>query len=395
MVLEFESIAPGRVNLIGEHIDYNDLSVLPMAVDREITLRFVPLDTARVCLSSPRAEFPTVEFSLDKAIVAEESGHWSNYVRAAAHGLLQAGYPLLRGLQASVQGTIPIASGMSSSSALVVASAQALLHANHLECDPLELAGLMASAERFVGVAGGGMDQAASLNGRAGHALRIDFKPLGCEPIPIPKGWGFCVASSLIRAEKSSGVKQAYNQRTVDCASALQQVWPLVCKDRSLEDATYGQLLGLHREGGPSPGELIEQAVDTLDETLAKRFRHVVGEAQRVHLAEAALRQADALSFGQLMLASHESLRTDYEVSLPELDELVALAMANGAYGARLTGAGFGGCAVILCPQVSLASLQSALARAYYEPRGIRGAQLGEVLFEVRASQGARVVTCD
>lgn len=395
--MHYDSIAPGRVNLIGEHIDYNDLSVMPMAVDREVRMTFQVSADATVRVGSAGAEFEAAEFRLDRPIVASAQGHWSNYVRAAALGLLNAGYVLERGMDANVRSTIPIACGMSSSSALVVAAAQALLHANDLKCPPLALASLMAAAEQFVGVAGGGMDQAASLNGRAGHALRVDFNPLKCEALPIPKGWRFCAASSLIRAEKSSRLKDAYNQRTLDCSAALQQVWSKGRVGRTLAEANYLELLNAGPGTEPSAWteKLLQMAKVNLIPRVASRFRHVVGEAQRVKQAESALHAGDAEAFGQLMLASHESLRVDYEVSLPELDELVDLAMANGAHGARLTGAGFGGCVVMLCSDETLGSLLSALGAAYFAPRGVHGLALDQVLFEVIPSEGARVVAQD
>jgi galactokinase len=397
----FESIAPGRINLIGEHIDYNDLSVLPMAVDRDMRIRFRPRADGVVRVSSPMAEFETREFSLVSPIQPAESGDWSNYVRAAAEGLLQAGCELDRGIDGEVRGTIPVAAGMSSSSALVVASANALLHANGIQMDPLELATLMAQAERYVGVAGGGMDQAASVNGKAGHALRIDFAPLGFEAIPMPSQWCWVVASSMVRAEKSSGSKEAYNERTTDCRDALQAVWQVARPDELDAVPTYRDLLGRTGVAGePLPeDELLAHASRTLAPRLEKRFRHVVSECARVDRAQSALRADDPEAFGELMAHSHESLRVDYEVSISELDELVTLARKHGALGARLTGAGFGGCVIALCLPDKLDELMSSLTAGYYAPRGVGsakgGVELSEVLFEVTASQGAHVIQAE
>ncbi len=397
----FESIAPGRVNLIGEHIDYNNLSVLPMAVDRDTRIRFHALDEALVRLSSPMAEFESREFPLGSPIEPAPAGDWSNYVRAAAQGLQQAGCALTRGFEGHVRGNIPVAAGMSSSSALVVASANALLHANDIPMPPLELAELMAQAERYVGVAGGGMDQAASVNGRAGHALRIDFAPLGFEAIPMPEDWCWVVASSMLRAEKSAGLKQEYNQRTQDCQRALQALWSLARPSLTGREPSYRELLS-SEQGATQPAaqaQLLELAATTLDANLLARFRHVVTEAGRVQQAQAALRTDDPRAFGALMNQSHESLRSDYQVSIPELDELVGLATANGAHGARLTGAGFGGCVIALCPPARLEGLLAALEVAYYAPRGVDSAQdpaaLAKVLFQVKAADGARVLPAE
>ena len=200
----WRAIAPGRVNLIGEHTDYNGLPVFPIAIDRDVRIEFTVTDNPVVRLDSPLARFDPFTFQLKRPIEAARQGDWSNYVRAAARGLLEHGVPLERGIEGTVYGDVPIASGLSSSSALVVASALALLKANGMAVggegvarpavaapalSRLELAALMARAERFVGLEGGGMDQAACLHGVAGHALRIEFEPLRVTPVAVPEGW--------------------------------------------------------------------------------------------------------------------------------------------------------------------------------------------------------------
>jgi len=400
-VSTYESIAPGRVNLIGEHIDYAGLSVLPMAVDRDIRIRFRVLDEPSVRLSSSISEFEDREFSLLGPAEVVPGGDWSNYARAAAEGLRHAGCSLAMGFEGVVTGSIPVASGMSSSSALVVASAQALLCANDLTMGPLALAELMAAAEHFVGVAGGGMDQAASLNGRKGHAIRVDFDPLRVEAIPMPEDWGWFVASSMVRAEKSTDVKQTYNQRTIDCGRALQAVWDAAGAAAGPHGRdscrTYKSLLAVDHSTDELSSEagLLRAASEVLDPVLERRFRHIVTEAGRVAAAEMALRSGDPGEFGRLMVASHESLRFDCEVSIPELDELVALAMENGAHGARLTGAGFGGCVVVLCPIPAMKSIMESMTQVFFKPRGVlgdKGPLLSQVLFPVKPSTGARIV---
>ena len=374
--------APGRINLIGEHIDYNGLPVLPMALDRHVHLDFEALAHGTVELEGDPA-YGSFAFRLDRATESAPRGHWSNYVRAAARGLLDHGVDLKRGIRGTVTGGVPVAEGLSSSSALVVASALALLHANEAQVEALELAALLARAERYVGVQGGGMDQAASLCGKEGHALRIDFGPLRVTPVPVPEGWRWVVASSLTRAEKAGAVRELYNERRTQCAEALERVgrtsWLEVVETD--EDEFAAILAGARK---------------SLPLTLWRRFRHVVTEGRRVTEAERALRSENLAAFGGLMNASHASLRDDFGVSTPALDEIVGVARDAGAAGARLTGAGFGGSAVALCRATEAKGVIEALIDRFYAPRGGVGRR---ALFVADASDGATVtseggVTC-
>ena len=369
------AIAPGRINLIGEHLDYNGLPVLPMALDRNIRLDFEVLRQPAVELDGD-ADHGPFAFRLDRPIEAAPQGHWSNYVRAAAKGLLDHGVDLKRGIGGTVTGTVPVAEGLSSSSALVVASALALLHANDTHVGALELAELLARAERYVGVQGGGMDQAASLCGAKRHALRIDFEPLRVKPIPIPAGWRWVVASSLARAEKSGAARESYNERRAQCSEALERLgrasWLEVVE---ADEADLASILAGARQALPS--------------TLWRRFRHVATEGRRVFEAEAALRRDDMTAFGRLMTASHASLRDDFGVSTAALDEIVEIALDAGAAGARLTGAGFGGCAIALCRENQAERVMAALRERFYASRG--GA--GGALFVAAASDGATVMS--
>ena len=401
-------IAPGRVNLIGEHTDYNGLPVFPIAIDRDVRVDFQVVDDPVVRLDSPSARFAPFAFQLKRPIEAAARGDWSNYVRAAARGLLEHGVPLERGIEGTVSGDVPIASGLSSSSALVVASALALLRANGVEVGErtgsgdaalpgtvvrtqaaffrLELAALMARAERFVGLEGGGMDQAACLHGVAGHALRIEFDPLRVTAVPVPEGWRWVVASSLVRAEKSAGAREAYNERARQCREALEEVRDAVGVERTPSQASsYRGLVS----AGDLDG-LLRDARRILAPVLFRRFRHVVTEGSRVALAEQAMRDGDVNRFGDLMVRSHESLRDDYEVSTGELDEIVTVALEAGAAGARLTGAGFGGCAVALCDDSTIALVMEALTARFYEPR-LGGPPIRNMLFVAKPSSGARV----
>ena len=376
------SRAPGRVNLIGEHIDYNGLPVLPMALDREIVLRFRPRSDARVILRNTDSRFQPTEFEASADIPKAPAGAWGNYPRAAAQILWRETGPLT-GLEGEISSNLPAAAGLSSSSALVVATALALLDSIGREVPRNQLMAMLARGERYVGLAGGGMDQAISLGGRSGHAMRIDFRPsVSLTSVPVPDDWRIIVASSMVEAAKSAGARDAYNSRVAECRSALELV---ATRGLGIDPpADYHELLGR-----VPAAELLEPARAVLPELLYRRFRHVVTEAVRVAEAEESLRRADLASFGRLLQASHASLRDDYEVSGPELDQLVSIAVGAGAAGARLTGAGFGGAILAVASAGDAPHVIETLRREFYEPR--RVASLNEVLFPVEPSAGASV----
>ena len=393
-------VAPGRVNLIGEHIDYNGLPVLPMALDRAVRIDFATLDEPVVRLTSAAPGCEPTEFRLDRPVVRALQGDWSNYVRAAAWGLVENKGPLeacdrsLRGIEGQVDSDLPVASGLASSSALVVAGALALLKANDVEVAPLDLAALTARAEQFTGVRGGGMDQAACLCGVAGHALRIDFDPLRTTPVPMPDDWRWIVASSLAPAEKSRGAMAAYNARTRECSEALAQVVAAL-PSGGAPSRSYRALTGAF-----PVDELLDRAARAVGPRLLPRFRHVVTERRRVEEAQRAMAEARIDEFGALMVQSHRSLRDDYEVSTPALDEIVSIALDAGAAGARLTGAGFGGCAIVLCSRRAAPTVAEALTARFYAKRRERrllddppfgAVPPSEPIFEARPSAGARV----
>jgi len=344
------------VNLIGEHTDYHGLPVFPMAIQRAVRIELRARKDASVCLANVDPRFEPCRFEISDAIEPSPAGSWANYAKAAAQALHRRS-PLARGFDGLVSGDIPAAAGLASSSALVVASALALIAANEMEIDRGELMELTARAERYVGTHSGGMDQAISLGGRAGHAIRIDFDPIRLDPVLVPSDWRFVIANSLVEAKKSGGARASYNARVRESRRALE-----LARERS-----------------------------TLPEPLDRRYRHVVTEASRVEAAVAAMRSGDLESFGELLDASHASLRDDYEVSCPELDELVRAAREHGAAGARLTGAGFGGCAVLLAREESLAGLLAGLEAAFYGPRGIDPIA-ADALFPAEPSDGARTI---
>ncbi len=378
------SRAPGRVNLIGEHTDYNGLPVFPMALQREVRIELRPRRDGRVTLLNQDAEFAPVDFEVGVAIPPGPTGHWGNYVKAPAQELARR-YAIVRGFDGVLGSDVPVASGLSSSSALVNAVGLALAEINELGLDPLELGDVMADAERYTGTRGGGMDQAISMAARAGHAARIDFHPLRLHYVPVPSDWRFVVADTGVRAEKSGPAQAAYNRRRSECEEAFKLVAPeLVCAGLTKRaPAGYAEML----KSVPDD-EVMVVAEKVLTGTLFKRFRHVVSENARVVEAQDLLHQADHAGFGTLMDGSHGSLRADYNVSSAELDELVAFAKEGGASGARLTGAGFGGCIVALADTNTVDDVLETLVTGYYEPRNLTD-RLDRRVFLAVPSQGA------
>ncbi len=423
--------APGRVNLIGEHIDYCGLPVLPIAIDRGISLLYRPRTDAAVRVASELPGLERREFEIAAEIAPYAPGDWGNYPKAAARAVARGYGPRnpggggsddapagpsgdhgasgdhdasdLRGIDALVVSDLPPAAGLSSSSALVVACALALLEANGRtlgdDVDPRELARRLAAGERYVGTEGGGMDQAVCLLAEAGHALRIAFDPLRTADVLVPSAWRFVVAHSLERAEKSGAARETYNRRRSECGEALRHLRAARENEgttRANEASDTGPD-GAPPETGPAtyprllatlgPSTLLSRAAD-LPAPLDRRFRHVVTEAVRVDAAERALRDGDLEPFGAVLLDGHLSLREDYEVSTPALDRLVEIAVERGAAGARLTGAGLGGCVVAVCAAGREASLLAGLEASFYAERDFAG-PLQRHLFPVLPSAAA------
>ena len=325
-------VAPGRVNLIGEHIDYHGLPVLPMALRKSIRVRFEPRADRRITAESEHYEPRSFEWTERLTPVAR--GDWENYLRAAAQAVAGK-WGVLNGLDAHIESDLPPAAGLSSSSALIVAFTLALLRANHREATFEELMEILPDGEQFVGTRGGGMDHAASLGSRAGCASLIHFAPVSVRHIPVPRDWTFLVAHSGQASEKSGAVRERYNAVRVAGNEAL----------REFGFASYADAVAKADLNG------IQQPV----------FLHVVTEARRVMECVEAMQSDQPERFGKLLLDSHASLRDRLQVSCPALDRLVEAAMASGALGARLTGAGFGGCAVVLCRRADREKLRDGL----------------------------------
>ena len=337
----FVARAPGRVNLIGEHTDYNEGFVLPMAIDRDVTIVGAPRQDHIVRLYS--ADFDQLStFPLD-AITPDPAMPWSNYMRGVA-AMLQADGLALRGFDGVVSGDVPIASGLSSSAATEMATVMAFCAASGLSIDGARAAQLSQRAENeFVGVNCGIMDQFISSLGKAGHALLIDCRSLRYELAPLPAGVTVLVVDTTAPRTLAGS---AYNQRRRECEEGARLLGAPSLRDVSVQ--------------------AFERRRDTLPEVIARRCAHVIYENQRALDAVAALRRGDLSTFGALMNQSHDSLRDLYEVSSAELDAVVDIARgAPGVYGARMTGAGFGGCAIALVNDNAAAALADRIAVEY------------------------------
>ncbi len=315
--------APGRVNLIGEHTDYNDGFVLPLAIDRAIWIALEPSDDGRVAVRSADFE-QSGEFPLEQ--LTHQQAGWLEYLKGVAWSLRDAGYALA-GWQGVVLGDVPRGAGLSSSAALEVATARAFAAASGWVWEPVKMAKLGQRAEnKWVGVNCGIMDQLISATGRAGHAVLIDCRSLELSPVPFPRG----IAVAILDTSTRRGlVDSEYNERRACCEAAAKAFGV-----RALRDV---DLARFQREAG------------RLDEVTARRARHVISENERTLAAAEAMRGGDAATLGRLMNESHRSLDGDYQVSSAALNAMVESARAHPAcYGARMTGAGFGGCAVAL-----------------------------------------------
>lgn len=427
--------APGRVNVIGEHTDYNGLPVLPTAIDREIAIAFSPSDSEEVSLTNLDTRFGSRTFSLSAEIAPFAGGDWGNYTKAAAQALwgwaeknAPSSLPL-KGFKGCVGGTIPPGSGLSSSSAMVVASAFALISINDLKIERADLASLLAKGERYVGTEGGGMDQAASILSKPESVLKISFNPLHATPISLPDGCAFIIANSMIQASKAGGARLAYNTRVVECRLGLQMLKKLSAESHpEIESASllgdvmqiipdWRSLLNQLPEGGLSLSQVAEFCAVDKDDLRARclrcrdgsfldepstgfqirlRCKHVLTEGARVDLAASAMTEGRLDDLGQLMNESHESCSRDYEVSCTELDELVATLCRHGALGARLTGAGFGGCAVAAVRIEDAEKVLNGVIRDYYQSylpsRGIEvTADISSLAFECVPTAGAGI----
>jgi galactokinase len=356
--------SPGRVNLIGDHTDYNNGFVLPMAIDRAVYIALRPTGERRVTLHAldfgeearfelnelTRSEDPARGDTPGNRAPAERPRHdWMEYIRGVAWALQEAGHRL-QGWQGVIAGDVPLAAGLSSSAALELAAARAFATASGITWNPTAMARLCQRAEnRWVGVQCGIMDQLIAARAVEGHALLIDCRSLAIEVVPLPPACRVVVLDTGIRRELAGS---AYNTRRVECAAAARHFDVDILRDLDEERFQAGSV--------------------GMDDTLLRRARHVLTENARVLQAAEALRCGKAAELGRLMDASHCSLRDDFEVSSAELDVMVDCARQHdGCLGARLTGAGFGGCAVALVMDDAGADFGVAVGAAYRSATGL------------------------
>ena len=357
------AFAPGRVNLIGDHTDYNEGFVLPMALERGVALAYRARGD-RLLRAHATAYGETRELSLD-ALAPRQHSNWLAYVAGVAWAFEKSGRRVT-GLDVALDADLPIGAGLSSSAAVEVAAARALCDASGISWQPVTMAQLAREAENeFVGVSCGLMDQYASAACERGHALLLDCRSAVAEPVPIPEAAAVVVMDTGARRRL---VASAYNERLAACRAAAGALGV-----RALRDVTPAML---------------EAARPRLDPVLHKRAAHVVAEIQRPVAMADALRRGDFPVAGRLMNESHASLRDLYEVSSPELDLACRVAREHSAcFGARMTGAGFGGCAVALVRAEAAQQFAAEAGSRYRDESGLNGAFLVS-----RPAAGARLV---
>lgn len=382
--------APGRVNLIGEHTDYHHGYVLPVALDRDILLFARRRADGEVLLANVEPEFEERSFTISTDIAIRPVGDWANYVQGAAQLLERECGPGLRGMEALVDGAppfgVPRGAGLSSSSALTVAAAVAIVGLNGLPPEGAALAERCSRAEWYVGTRGGVMDHFASLLSRSGHALFLDCRP-GTDgyvysQVPLPPGHAVMVVDSGVR-HRNTGPH--FNQRVAEGRIGIHLLrarYPDITHLRDVSEVPWEDLESLLPEriaaadlptlGIDLPrllnGGVLPQGAEYL---IRRRCRHVVTENQRVQRAVAAMEAGDTSALGRLMNEAHASARDDYEISVPEIEVLVDAAWAYpGTVGARLTGAGWGGCIVALVANGQSQEWASGVADEYLRQTG-------------------------
>jgi galactokinase len=355
--------APGRVNLIGEHTDYNDGFVLPMAIDRAVWIALQPRSDSTVLVLS--LDF-NEEHGFDLANLAPSGSQWLDYVQAVAW-VLQQGGRALSGWEGVAAGDVPIGAGLSSSAALELAVARAFTALGGMPWEAREMALAAQRAENeWIGVQCGIMDQMISASGEEGHALLIDCRSLETRAVPVPAETAVVILDTSTRRGL---VDSAYNERRAHCERAAKALGVRALRDVDL--ATF------------------ESRAEELEPVMRRRARHVITENERTLKAAAALERGDADEMGRLMNESHASLRDDFEVSRWELDVMVEQAQAHPAcHGARMTGAGFGGCAVALVRRADAGGFARTVAAAY-----TRGTSLTPRIYVCSATAGASVET--
>lgn len=362
---EWMIFAPGRVNLIGEHTDYSDGFVFPLAIDMGIIIAFTSRDDDRLKLFS--LDF---EENFDHRIsqFEREDQGWPEYIKGVAWALKKSGHEL-NGFQGVFAGNLPIGAGLSSSAALEVATGKVFCIASDIKISNTDLAKICQEAEReWVGVNVGIMDQLISANGKSGYALKLDCRTLEAEFYSIPENGCFVVMDTNTRRELSHS---EYNTRHKEVEKAAD-----ILGVTHLRDATYS---------------LLQSTQNQFTSPIYNRAKHVITENERVHAFGLAMEEDDLEKMGDLLSESHESLRKDFEVSSRELDTIVELSRdQKGCYGARMTGAGFGGCALALIDKEIIEPFAGIVSNLYSEITGIT-----PHIFKVKSMDGVHSFTYD
>jgi galactokinase len=362
--------APGRVNFIGEHTDYNEGFVLPFAIDRETLMAGASRSDTKINIRALDVN-DSITLDLREAGV-KRRGNWVDYVEGTVR-CLQKRFDLRNGADIIFTSTVPIGAGLSSSAALEVSMGYAILSVNGLEVDGRELAFAAQDAEHeFVGARTGIMDQFTSVFGRHEHALLLDCRSVEAAPIPLKsEGAALIVCDTRVKHRLASS---EYNTRRAECEEGVELLSRDLSGIRSLRDVTLEDFQTYEKD---------------LPENISRRCRHVITEDIRTQAAAEALVNADLSAAGELMFQSHASLRDDYEVSCPELDTLVETARKiPGVYGARMTGGGFGGCTVNLIEDTALEGFKDNIRREYAAKFGF-----APDIYVVRPSDGASEIT--
>jgi galactokinase len=362
--------APGRINLIGEHTDYNEGFVLPFAIDRQALVAGAARSDTLVNIHALDIK-ESATFDLQEPAVRKR-GQWIDYIEGTIR-CLQKRYSLTNGADLVFSSTVPIGAGLSSSAALEISTGLAILSLNKIEIDGKELAFAAREAEHeFVGVRTGIMDQFASMFGRKDHALLLDCRSLEITYIPLKTaGAAFVICDTKIKHQLASS---EYNKRRAECEKSVGILREKLPGIESLREVT---------------AEDLERFGHILPENLRRRCRHVINENSRTLAAADCLRNADLGRLGQLMFLSHDSLRYDYEVSCPELDALVETARrVKGVYGARMTGGGFGGCTINLVEETAVEEFRESVNRIYSEKFGFAPG-----IYTLEAGEGASEIT--
>lgn len=355
--------APGRVNLIGEHTDYNDGFVLPCAIDYQTVIGCAARDDRTVRVLAADYDNQLDEFSLDAPIVTHESYQWANYVRGVVKHLQQRN-DSFGGADLVISGNVPQGAGLSSSASLEVAVGTVFQQLYHLPLDGAQIALNGQEAEnQFVGCNCGIMDQLISALGKKDSALLIDCRSLGTKPVSMPQGVAIIIINSNF---KRSLVGSEYNTRRQQCETGAR-----FFQQKALRDVSLDQFNAVASE---------------LDPLVAKRVRHVLTENARTVEAAHALEQGDLQRMGELMAQSHASMRDDFEITVPQIDTLVEIVKSaiGDQGGVRMTGGGFGGCVVALVPEALVTKVEQAVASQYEAKTGIK-----ETFYVCKPSQGA------